>query len=124
MIPEALDFSDYLVLRMRSGNLSENDLCRMAAYWVQDNRCYITGVPLEKGNRELHHRIPRKYGGIDSPDNLMLLHKTVHRMVHAETLQELYRLLVQMPLTEDQLQRLNILRFDANTKAIPPTEAN
>ena len=120
MNPSYIDFAEFFLKRLKTRVLSENDLCRMAVYWVQGGRDYVTGVPLKRGERELHHRQPRYYGGIDAPGNLILLHRTVHAMVHAETFEKFYMLLEQMPLTAHQLNMVNMLRYEANRAEVPP----
>lgn len=113
-----LDFSKYIVGKSDSNDFSDNDACRMAAYFVQQGRCYVTGKPLEKGWRELHHRLPRYYGGEDIPENLILLNKTVHLMVHAETEFEFYQFLKGFPLTAEQFRMVNQLRYEAHRPTI------
>ncbi|MEG0893487.1 MAG: HNH endonuclease signature motif containing protein [Oscillospiraceae bacterium] len=113
-----LDFSKYVVSKSDCNNFSDNDACRVAAYFVQQGRCYITGLPLEKGWRELHHRQPRYYGGEDIPENLILLNKTVHLMVHVWTTYEFNFLLQEFPLTAEQFRMVNQLRYEAHRPTI------
>ena len=113
-----LDFSKYVVGKSDSNKFSDNDVCRVAAYFVQQGRCYVTGLPLEQGWRELHHRLPRYYGGGDIPENLILLNKTVHLMVHADTEYEFYQLLKGFPLTAEQFRMVNQLRYEAHRPLI------
>ncbi len=105
------DFANFV---NRKSRFSSNDACRMAAYFVQDGKCYVTQTPLQIGQRELHHRCPRSYGGKDEPENLVLLTKTVHRMVHAPSESEFADLLSQAPLTDKQLAMVNQLRYEAH----------
>ncbi|MEG0650189.1 MAG: HNH endonuclease signature motif containing protein [Oscillospiraceae bacterium] len=113
-----LDFSKYIVEKSDSNDFSDNDACRVAAYFVQQGCCYVTGLPLQIGWRELHHRQPRYYGGKDIPENLILLNKTVHLMVHAETEFEFYQFLKDFPLTDRQFKMVNQLRYEAHRPTI------
>ena len=94
-----LNFDKFFNDRTNRDVFSDNDACRMAAYFVQQGRCYVTGAPLLIGERELHHRLPRQYGGTDIPTNLVLLTKRVHRMVHTEDFEEFYALMREEPMT-------------------------
>lgn len=72
------DFSDYLITGTTHNSFSGIHNNRMAAYIAQNGLCYVTGMPLIVKERELHHRLPRYYGGTDTADNLILLSKKVH----------------------------------------------
>jgi RNA-directed DNA polymerase len=37
----------------------------------------------------IHHKIPRKLGGTDRFDNLVMLHATCHRQVHSKAGQQI-----------------------------------
>lgn len=113
-----MDFSKYLVSKSDSNDFSDNDACRVAAYFVQKGCCYVTGMPLEKGRRELYHRLPRYFGDSDIPENLILLNETVHLMVHVWTEFEFYRLLKGFPLTERQFKMVNQLQYEARRPLI------
>lgn len=108
------NFDKFFNDRTNRNIFSYNDACRMAAYFIQDGCCYVTGVPLLIDERELHHRLPKQYGGKDTPENLVLLTKRVHRMVHTEDFEEFYTLLCKAPMTEAQLTLLNQLRLEAH----------
>ena len=116
------NFENYFADKSARGDFSDNDACRMAAYFVQDGRCFVTGLPLVRGERELHHRLPRSYGGRDVADNLVLLNHHVHRMVHADDAKEFCSALREVPLTAAQLGIVNQLRLEARRKPIENRE--
>lgn len=116
------NFDAYFLGKTERNKYSENDVCRMAAYFTQDGKCYVTGLPLQSGERELHHRLPRIYGGQDTPENLIMLNRHIHRMVHVCNFDELYDLMRIKPLTDKQLSLLNQLRLEARNKPIDPTQ--
>ena len=116
------NFENYFADKTARNDFSANDACRMAAYFVQDGRCYVTGQPLVRGERELHHRLPRAFGGQDVADNLVLLTSRAHRMVHTDDPREFYRLLREVALTGAQLATLNQLRLEARRKPIENRE--
>lgn len=112
------NFNKFFNDRTNRDIFSDNDACRMAAYFIQNGKCYVTGAPLLQNERELHHRLPRQYGGQDTPTNLVLLTKRVHRMVHTEDFDEFYSLLSKEPMTDVQLNLLNQLRLEAHREPI------
>lgn len=112
------NFQDFFNNRTKSNQLTENDTCRIAAYFSQNGLCYVSQTPLEIGQRELHHRKPRSFGGTDRPENLVLLNRTVHLMVHAKTKKQFCQLLASYPLTQEQLYMVNQLRYEAHRSHI------
>ena len=108
------DFADYMWNRSTQQCFSANDACRMAAYFIQDGKCYVTGMPLQPGQRQLHHRKPRCFGGEDVPENLILLNRTVHSMIHAAAPEAFDKLLAQFPLSGPELALVNQLRYEAH----------
>lgn len=108
------NFDKYFYNKTASNDFSDNDSCRMAAYFAQDGLCYVTGRILEKGERELHHRLPRSFGGKDEAENLILLSRDIHRMVHTEKFEEFYILMLKCRLTAPQLALVNQLRYEAH----------
>lgn len=112
------DFSKYFYGKATTGNYSRNDCCRMAAYFVQDGYCYVTHRRLEIGERELHHRLPRSLGGKDTPENLILLNRYVHRMVHSKNWQEYAEYAKSLNLTQAELALIGQLRFEARSSFV------
>ena len=58
---------------------------RIEFLWkVQEGRCVICGQPLRitEEDCQIHHRIWRSEGGLDTADNLELLHANCHRQIH------------------------------------------
>ena len=108
-----LDFTKHIMDKTQNHTYNDLEACRVAAYFVQNGRCYVTDTILKAGQRELHHRKPRKCDGKDEPENLILLAKAVHKMVHASNQEEFNIYWNQIPLTEEQLLMLNHLRVEA-----------
>ena len=53
---------------------------------VQEGRCLVCGQPLRIAEEDchIHHRIWRIEGGLDTADNLELLHANCHRQIHVQ----------------------------------------
>jgi hypothetical protein len=113
-----LDFSAFTLKHTQAGTFYGNNNCRMAAYFAQNGRCYVTGKPLLPGQRELHHRLPRYYGGEDTPENLILLDKRIHSLVHCGDIFILTDSLQKTPLSALELKLLNQLRKEAMQRPI------
>lgn len=108
------NFDKFFYNKTVRGEFSDNDSCRMAAYFAQNGLCYVTFRPLESGERELHHRLPKSFGGKDEAENLILLTRDVHKMVHTENFEEFYTLREKCRLTQYQLALINQLRYEAH----------
>jgi len=52
----------------------------------QEGRCVVCGQPLRfaEDDHQIHHRIWRSRGGLDTADNLELLHANCHRQIHVQ----------------------------------------
>lgn len=77
---------------------------------AQNGQCAITKKILKPFGFHCHHKKPRKLGGDDSYQNLIVVSIEVHRLIHATDADVIKRLLTECRLTEDQLAKLNKLR--------------
>ena len=96
---------------------------RIARYSGQNGCCFITGIPLEIGDIECHHKKPRDDGGNDTYRNLCLVKYDIHKLIHAtkkETINRYYDK-VKGILDEDALSKLNKLRTKAGNDCIEIT---
>ena len=52
----------------------------------QEGRCLVCGQPLRiaEGDCQIHHRIWRVRGGLETADNMELLHANCHRQIHVQ----------------------------------------
>lgn len=85
---------------------------RISKFSANKGKCFVTGIDLTKEihNYHCHHIKPIYLGGTDEYDNLAVLHKLAHILVHAtkeETINKYMRLL---NINEHQLKKLNKLR--------------
>lgn len=109
------NFEKYFFGKTQRNDFSDNDSCRMAAFFVQDGRCYVTGVILRSGERQLHHRLPKSKGGKDTPENLIFLESRVHKMVHTNNYDEYWNLEKELKLTAAQSKMVEQLRYEAGS---------
>ena len=83
---------------------------RISKYTDQCGKCYVSDTFLQIGSMECHHKIPKKYGGNDSFDNLVWLTDEVHHLVHSTSKSTIDSTLQSLKLTSSQIKKLNDLR--------------
>ena len=79
--------------------------------------CYKR-AKLEIGNIHCHHKIRRINGGSDNYGNLMLVTEIIHKLLHAENETTIRKLLKEVKLTQQQIEKLNTYRRRNNLKKI------
>lgn len=83
---------------------------RISKYCSQYGKCAITGVELDMDEIHCHHIKSRSQGGTDAYGNLVILHKDMHKLVHATSMQIIQETLQKWKLTNEQIEKLNRLR--------------
>ncbi|PGL67996.1 group II intron reverse transcriptase/maturase [Bacillus sp. AFS055030] len=73
---------------LRKGNYSSKSTLyennRISKYVAQRGKCYISGERLMPSNCICHHILPTKMGGSDDYDNLVIIKKDFHNLVHTK----------------------------------------
>lgn len=82
---------------------------RISLYAGQYGKCAVTGIQLEYEDIHCHHKTPRNKGGTDEYKNLIIVHKDIHRLIHAKTDNVINRYLSDFK-GQVNLQKLNELR--------------
>lgn len=104
----------------RSVELADN---RISLFSAQYGKCAVTGMPFRTTDEiHCHHINPRKHGGNDSYENLVLVNKLAHRLIHAETTETIAYYLEVCNLNKKQLDKLNALRLNAGLGEIRGTQ--
>ena len=91
---------------------------RISLYVAQNGKCAVSGKILYIDEIHCHHKVPVYQGGNDRYENLVILHKDVHRLLHATTMETIKKYLSQLKLTQHQKEKLNKLRAIANYEKI------
>jgi len=91
---------------------------RISLYVAQYGKCAVTGQELVLDEIHCHHKTPVKMGGNDRYENLIILHKSVHRLLHATQPETICCYLSQLKLNSKQKAKLNKLRVMANIQEI------
>ena len=83
---------------------------RLSLYSAQLGKCAVSGRRLEIGDIHCHHKIPKRLGGTDKYQNLILVCKDVHRLIHATNPEIIAKKLEMLNLDQKQMNTLNKLR--------------
>lgn len=67
---------------------------------------------------DFHHIIPLEFGGNDRYQNLMVLHRSIHRLVHLVDKDKIECILEAFNLTKKQIEKVNELRTKAHRDMI------
>lgn len=101
----------YYIMRnpIKSRSIEYNDN-RLAIYCAQQGKCNVTGLKLEVDEIHCHHKTPLHKGGNDSYFNLIIVHRDIHRLIHANDIDTINRYVKGMNLTPKQIEKVNVLR--------------
>lgn len=97
---------------------------RLSLYAAQHGTCAITKQILSVEEIHCHHKTPKSQGGGDEYANLIILHKNVHKLVHATQRDTISAILQKVQLKPAELKKLNSLRKLAGNEAIVPEQMN
>jgi RNA-directed DNA polymerase len=83
---------------------------RLSVYSMQKGLCAITKKPLKAEYVHCHHKTPVQLGGTDEYKNLVVLHRDVHRLIHATQKETIGKYLRVLNLNFTEMKKLNQLR--------------
>ena len=113
-----LNILHYLMRNPNENQSVEYNDNRLSLCCAMQGKCAITKTILEKDNIHCHHIIPRKDGGGDNYQNLLLIDKRVHILLHATKAETIEKYLGILNLSKAQLNKLNTYRATLNLNAI------
>lgn len=111
-----------MLMNTHEGQTVEYADNRISKYSMQKGRCGITAEFVYSDDVHCHHIIPQSLGGTDEFKNLMIVNKSVHRLIHAVTDKTIERYMQELKLCGKQLKQLNKYRKKCNLVEIIPTE--
>lgn len=124
-IHKNLKFDDYVLWAMKqllyeyqyteSIEFTDN---KLSLYSAQYGKCAVLGTVLDIDDIHCHHKIPRKFGGRDNYQNLIIVHKDVHKLIHATKAETVCKYLSLLNLDKGQIKKINSLRKKANNEPI------
>lgn len=96
----------------------EYDDNRLSKFVAQNGKCGVTNRELLMTEVHCHHRIPWHISKDDSYENLIILSKEVHELIHLKDTDTILSKVSNLQLTETQLEKVNKLRKMANQSPI------
>ena len=91
---------------------------RISLYAAQYGKCAVTGWELEFDEIHCHHKLPVEQGGTDVYTNLVIVHKDVHRLIHAKQQDTIDWYLRRLNLDSTMRKKLNRFRRMVGNAAI------
>ena len=91
---------------------------RISLYAAQYGRCAVTGKELWLDEIHCHHKQPLSNGGTDKYMNLVIVHRDIHRLIHATDPNTIAVYLNLFQLDKKALAKLNALRVLAGQPEI------
>lgn len=87
---------------------------RLSKYSMQKGKCAVSGLFLTAQEVHCHHILPRSLGGTDEFRNLVIVHKYIHRLIHANKRQTIEQYINLFHLKKNQRDKLNNYREKCN----------
>lgn len=91
---------------------------KLSKYSMQKGNCSVTGSFVYSDDVHCHHIKPKSLGGTDEFKNLVIVHKSVHKLIHATTEETIVRYMNKLKLNGKQLEKLNKYRKSCNLAEI------
>lgn len=91
---------------------------RLSRYSMCNGMCEITGIFLYAEDVHCHHYVPISLKGTDEYSNLRILHKEIHKLIHATKDETINRLIKFWKLTDKQIKKINQYRKFCNLELI------
>lgn len=91
---------------------------RISLFAAQYGKCAVTGLPMEVHDIHCHHKMPLSKGGTDAYENLILVSKAIHVIIHASSEITIREYLNPLQLDDSKLAKLNKLRTMAEMPVI------
>lgn len=91
---------------------------RISLYAAQYGKCAVTGKELWVDEIHCHHKLPRCKGGTDKYENLVILHRDIHLLIHATTPETIAAYLNLIKPDRKMLEKINNLRLLAGNASI------
>lgn len=78
----------------------------------------VTGAELGLNDWHCHHKILYLLTKDDEYANLIILHESIHRLVHLKDYEKIQNVLKALKLTKQQMEKANALHKQCENKAI------
>lgn len=85
---------------------------------MKEGKCEVTQSFLIADEVHCHHVTPKNLGGDDTFKNLVIVHKFVHRLIHATNENTIFKYLDLIKPNNKQLTKINQYRLKCNLTEI------
>ena len=115
-----VDFINVLTMMKMASNSETVEYAdnRISKYSAQNGKCAITGIILKLDDIHCHHITPKELGGNDKFENLVIVHKDIHILIHATDTHTINKYIQKFNLNKKQRDKLNKYRKLANNTII------
>jgi RNA-directed DNA polymerase len=91
---------------------------RVSRYSMKMGQCEITGEFLQANEVHCHHYIPIQLGGSDTFNNLRILHKDIHAVIHLTDRNAIKLRLKNFKINQDIINKINKYRKKCGMESI------
>lgn len=91
---------------------------KIAKYMSQKGKCIILNEILEYNEIHCHHIIPKSIEENDNYNNLVIIHKDIHKLIHATNIEIIEYYLNKYNLSKKQINKINYYRNLAGNSEI------
>lgn len=91
---------------------------RISRFSMKMGKCEITGWSLTAYEVHCHHYTPTHLGGTDKFNNLRILHKDIHRLIHRKNTEIITSEIQKFGLTASKIKKLNQYRMECGLETV------
>ncbi|WP_420915689.1 group II intron reverse transcriptase/maturase [Enterococcus raffinosus] len=91
---------------------------RISRYSMKSGKCEITKQFLPAKAVHCHHYLPKSLGGDDKFDNLRIIHKDIHLLIHTTNKMIIDHYVHELKLVPEQIAKINLYRKMCNLQNI------
>lgn len=91
---------------------------RISKFIAQYGKCAVTGRELGMSDWHCHHKVPYHLSRDDRFSNLIVLHESVHRLVHLKDHMKIEKTLKELKVDTNQKRKINELRKQCKLQSI------
>ncbi|ANA82209.1 hypothetical protein PVOR_16364 [Paenibacillus vortex V453] len=110
------------IIKLMKSNIPDRSIeyldNRLSRYSMKAGKCEISGVFLTADEIHCHHLQPLHLGGTDMYKNLRILHKDIHKIIHASIPETIVKLMSTIEISESIIQKINQYRKMSNLEPI------
>jgi hypothetical protein len=91
---------------------------RISRFSMKMGKCEITGWDLTAHDVHCHHYVPKNLGGTDKFNNLRILHKDIHRLIHRKDNDMIVSEIQKFDLNNSMIKKLNQYRIECGLEKV------